>query len=241
LPNNIKIMGWKKWRKLFVELGQQLDEIAGRGPQDNSGEERTRSQTAMASQAPGFEFNVQDKEISLHYQNLSAITINYFLMDIELLFSRNPFVQEFSGQFAAIRPNKRQLIRLSDKEASQQLHLPDEYHSSNMLIEIEGAGLKKAQPFFANALQVQISENYGQLQVSQAQSNEPLAQVYVKVYARMNNNDIRFYKDGYTDPRGRFDYSSLSTNELDNVDKFALLILSAKDGAVVREAAPPKQ
>ena len=65
--------------------------------------------------------------------------------------------------------------------------------------------------------------------------------VYVKVYARMNDGEIRFYKDGYTDLRGRFDYTSLNTNELDSVARFALLILSENDGAVVREADPPKR
>jgi hypothetical protein len=57
----------------------------------------------------------------------------------------------------------------------------------------------------------------------------------------MQDGSVQFYKDGYTDLRGRFDFSSLSTNELDNVEKFALLIMSDEHGAVVREAAPPKQ
>ena len=49
----------------------------------------------------------------------------------------------------------------------------------------------------------------------------------------------QFYKDGYTDLRGRFDYASLSTGDLENVVKFGLLVASDKDGAVVREAKPP--
>ena len=52
---------------------------------------------------------------------------------------------------------------------------------------------------------------------------------------------MRFYKDGYTDIRGRFDYVSLNTNELDNVAQFSLLVLSEAHGAVIREAAPPKR
>jgi hypothetical protein len=57
----------------------------------------------------------------------------------------------------------------------------------------------------------------------------------------MSDGSIRFYKDGYTDLRGRFDYSSLNTNELDSVRRFSVLILSKDHGAIVREAAPPKQ
>ena len=61
----------------------------------------------------------------------------------------------------------------------------------------------------------------------------------MKVYAQMQDGEVKFYKDGYTDLRGRFDYASLNTNELDNVKKFSLLVLSDENGAVVREANPP--
>jgi hypothetical protein len=50
---------------------------------------------------------------------------------------------------------------------------------------------------------------------------------------------VNFYKDGYTDSRGKFDYASLSTNKLPNVARFAILVLSDAKGAVVREANPP--
>ena len=46
---------------------------------------------------------------------------------------------------------------------------------------------------------------------------------------------MKFYKDGYTDLRGKFDYASVSTNELDNVKKFSLLVMSEDKGALIRE------
>jgi hypothetical protein len=57
----------------------------------------------------------------------------------------------------------------------------------------------------------------------------------------MKNGEVKYYKDGYTDLRGCFDYTSLNTNELDFVDKFSILVLSDEHGALVREAKPPKQ
>jgi hypothetical protein len=65
--------------------------------------------------------------------------------------------------------------------------------------------------------------------------------VYVKTYAKMKDGSVRFYKDGYTDLRGKFDYGSLSTNEIEQVERFAILFLSPEHGAVVKEAAPPKR
>ena len=67
------------------------------------------------------------------------------------------------------------------------------------------------------------------------------AKVYVKVFARMQDGQIQFYKDGYTDLRGWFDYATLSTDALPQVQQFAILVLSEQDGAVVREVNPPKQ
>ncbi len=89
---------------------------------------------------------------------------------------------------------------------------------------------------------VSVTENFGQLRVVSADSRMPLARVYVKVYSRRSPSDVgQFYKDGYTDIRGVFDYTSLNTNELANVERFALLVSSDTHGAVVREARPPKQ
>ena len=79
------------------------------------------------------------------------------------------------------------------------------------------------------------------MKITNEKTAKPLPKVYVKVYARMKDGQTKFYRGGYTDLRGRFDYASLSTNELDNVDRFSMLVLSDTDGAVVREAAPPKR
>ena len=68
-----------------------------------------------------------------------------------------------------------------------------------------------------------------------------LAKVYVNVYAQMQDGAVKFYRDGYIDLRGRFDYTALSTNELDFAKKFSLLVLSEEHGAVVREASPPQR
>ena len=48
---------------------------------------------------------------------------------------------------------------------------------------------------------------------------------------------MKFYKAGYTDLRGGFDYMSLSTNELDFVKKFSLLVLSEQHGSPGSQSA----
>ena len=82
-------------------------------------------------------------------------------------------------------------------------------------------------------------DNYGQLRVTSSKQNAALPGTYVKTYAKLKNGQVKFYKDGYTDLRGRFDYASLSTNELDAVERFSLLIMSDEHGAIVKEVKPP--
>ena len=162
-------------------------------------------------------------------------------MDIELLFSRNPFVQQTSGQFSQILPNFTDVVDLPGRQRVVEFPLPEELQNRNVLVEVTGAGQTKTQAYYSNAISVQVIENYGHLRVASEGAGQALSTVYVKVYARMKDGRVRFYKDGYTDLRGRFDYSSLNTNELDFVDKFALLVLSEEHGAIVREAMPPKR
>jgi hypothetical protein len=230
-----------RWRDLFTAMLAQLGEIAGQDTKVVDKESRTEVQTKLAATEASFDFQVEAKKVTLNYQNLKQVQVNYYLMDIELLFSRNPFVQQYSGQFSNIRPNLTQTVELPPKQAALTFDLPKQLHSSNVLVEITGVGQTKSRAYYANALAVQVVENYGQIQVKHSETGKPLAKVYVKVYAQMQDGTVKFYKDGYTDLRGRFDYTSLSTNELDFAKKFSLLVLSDEHGAVVREASPPQR
>jgi len=81
----------------------------------------------------------------------------------------------------------------------------------------------------------------GRLQTTTKSDRQPLAGAYVKVYARHQDGSVRFYKDGYTDLRGQFEYASLSTNDLDTAQRFSILVLHPEHGAIIREAEPPKK
>jgi hypothetical protein len=42
-----------------------------------------------------------------------------------------------------------------------------------------------------------------------------------------------FYRDGYTDLRGRFDYALSSSSDINNIDKFSILICSEELGIFI--------
>ncbi len=232
-----------RWRNEFAAIKSQLDEIEGAGAKPIDKEDRNQEQTQLAATQPNFDFNVEAKQLTINHQNLDSVRVSYYLMDVELLFSRNPFVQQFSGQFSLIRPNQVETLKLKKdgKSAATKFPLPESLHNKNVLVEITGAGQTKTQAYYSHALSVQLIEAYGQIKVTHDTSGKPVTKAYVKVYAQRPDGSNRFYKDGYTDLRGRFDYSSLNTNDLDAVTKFSILVMSEEHGAIVKEANPPKQ
>jgi len=234
-----------RWRKRFRQISVQTDEIEGRPTELVDQKDRDEVQTQLADTAATLNFKIEARQVTLTWQNLKKCVVNYYPMDIELLFSKNPFVREHQGRFAFIRPTMTRTIELNDcgEDGSCCLtfDLPAKYKNSNLMVEISGGGVKKTQAYFANSLVSHIIKNYGHLKVSHAETAKPLAGVYVKVYVQLKNGVVQFYKDGYTDRRGRFDYVSLSTDLLDSVRRFSILVLSDQYGAEIRETAPPQR
>lgn len=229
-----------RWRKLFASVVEQVNEIEGKPAELVDSDDRTQAQEELAATEPSIDLDIEDQSLKVSTQRLKQVSVHYYLMDIELLFSRKPFVRNYDGQFSYIQPNRTDVIELQAEKPTTLVAIPDELKARNMLIEVEGAdGLIESIPYFANSLRVQLVERYGFVQVLDEKTKRPAPKAYVKVYARKPNGGVQFYKDGYTDLRGRFDYASLSTPDIDGVEKFAVLVLSEERGAVVREADPP--
>jgi hypothetical protein len=232
----------ERWRNLFATALAQLDEAEGKGAAGVvDRESRDQAQEKLAATEPTFDLKVEGGKVTVTYANVAECRVSYYLMDVELLFSRNPFVGEYSGQFGYVLPNQVETVKLDPAKGAQEFPVPAKLASSNVLVEVSAAGQKKARTHFSGALGVQVIEGYAQAKVTHAGSGKALPGVYVKTYAKMKDGSVRFYKDGYTDLRGKFDYGSLSTNEIEQVERFAILFLSSEHGAVVKEAAPPKR
>ncbi len=230
-----------RWRKLFQNALAQLDEIEGDPATVSDAADRDQQQGRLAATAATFDLTIEQREGVVAFQNLERVRVNYYRMDLELLFSRQPFVQEQSERFSFIMPNRSDEVVLSKKGGTQRFALPAEFNGANVVVELVAGGRRVSRPCFAHELGVQVVEAYGQLRVTQLKTRKPLPKTYVKVFARGKDGSVRFFKDGYTDLRGRFEYAALSTDDLDRVDRFALLVMSDAHGAVVQEASAPKR
>jgi hypothetical protein len=149
------------------------------------------------------------------------------------------------GLFSFVRPNGVVSLALPyaapGRLGEARFPLPAAFEGANVMVEVAAAGLRRSTPFYSTKLAVTVSEPYGRLRVTDAKSGKPLPRTYVKVYYTEATEGAsgKFYKDGYTDARGAFDYTSLSTDELSRTKRFGLLVSSETHGAVVRVASPP--
>jgi len=230
-----------KWKNTFATIITQLDEIEGKVNKAADADDRNQRQAELAAGESTFDFTIDAKKINLSWQNVKSVRVNYYLMDVELLFSRNPFVQQYGSQFSAIKPNLSQEVTLPEGQKKQTIELPKELQNRNVLVEIVSGGKTRSLPYYANALEVTLQENYGQLKVVNAATSKALPKVYVKVYVRLSDGTVKFHKDGYTDLRGKFDYASVSTPDTSPIARFSILVLSDEFGALIKETNPPAQ
>lgn len=59
-------------------------------------------------------------------------------------------------------------------------------------------------------------ENYGLVKISDAKTGLPLSGIYVKCYAK-KQSEIVFFRDGYTNFVGKFDYALSSGTDIDAI------------------------
>jgi hypothetical protein len=232
----------QRWRARFRDVLAQLDEAEGKGAAGvTDPESRDQQQGALAATEPALELDVEGQRVTLTYANVTEAEVRYRPMDIELLFSTNPFLASGGSSFASIKPNRTAQVSLPKGQDTASFELPAEFQGKNVLVEVRAGGVVRSEAYFANDLRVQGLENYGQVSVRRATDGTPLPAAYVKVYARLANGQVRFHKDGYTDLRGRFDYVSLSGMDEAAIERFGVLVMSDQHGAVVREFTPPRE
>jgi hypothetical protein len=226
-----------RWSRRFEMLLAMLDEVGGAATRVVDPQSRDQQQAELASRQPTFELELDRDGAIVRNQHVGVLELRYFELDIELLFSRQPFVQSDASRFSFIEPGDR--VRFDAPPPELRVPWPKQLRGKNVVVEVIAAGQRKSKVNYANDLAASVAHQYGQVRVQRASDRAPLPATYVKVYARQRGGAVVYYKDGYTDLRGWFDYATLSTDELDRVERFAILVCSDRDGAAVLETPPP--
>ena len=229
------------WRSRFRNVLAQADEIEGVAGNGNGPDpdDRDQSQGTLAGLEPLLAAQVEGGQVMIAVEGIDEVEVRFHRMDVEFLFSNSPFVRGDQGAFGVIRPSEVLTIPVAKGETALSVTLPDVLRTANVVVEVRGGGISRQATYFAGDLSVQGIERYGQVRVLESQGGAALPKAYVKVYALLEDGQVRFHKDGYTDLRGRFDYVSLSGVSGAAVERFALLVMHDEAGASMLELAPP--
>ncbi|XZE53298.1 hypothetical protein SH139x_005033 [Planctomycetaceae bacterium SH139] len=201
--------------------------------------DREQRQADSAATAPDVRVRVEGDSLVIDHRNTEAVTINFYGVDLELLFSKTPFVRQGLQQMAMVRPGRVESLTVGKGDGSSQFRLDDVLSRQTLLVEVVSGASRDTTLYYGGRLKTYLSEGFGQLQVSDRTTGQPVETAYVKVYAKTKAGGVEFYKDGYTDLRGRFDYATLSTGDLASISSLAILVLDTERGATLHEVAPP--
>ena len=193
------------------------------------------------------------------HSNISEIDIKLYFIDLETLFTRDPKISEIINKdknndndsninmkehFGFVQPNYSEVIKIpkekiNKNENGTSYDIPEKYKNKNLFVEIKSESIKLFDIYLSSNLNVIISENLGELKVCE-NNFKAIIKAYVKVYVELNNNNVQFYKDGYTDLNGKFNYLALNTDQHNNSRKFYIFVSEEKHGAIIKECNPPK-
>ena len=232
------------WREKFEEIEDILFEYEGKETVtmldvENTTQSEKQLRKELKNTQPSLSFTIDKTNLVIVHTNISKINIKFYLIDLEILFSRTPSLKSNSNDFSFVQPNFSHELKVenSTSEAITKFEIPKEYTTKNIFIELSTGSIKQFETYFSANLNVIINENIGELKVLNSDL-KPVIKAYVKCFAKVGGSN-QFYKDGYTDLRGKFNYLALNTDQLKNASMFYIFVSDDDLGSMIKECRPP--
>ncbi|KAF0697644.1 hypothetical protein As57867_011650, partial [Aphanomyces stellatus] len=205
----------QRWRMLFGCLQEQLDELDTMVPTGEGAAASSSVQDVSLEMTVGKGSFV----LSQRGHRITRCVAKYYPVDVEVMFSREPFSGQdakVSSCISLIKPRATHAIQLSTTDATTAVEMPTALQSTQMLVVVSPEDfpeLEVVKPHFCDTMDVSFGLDEGLVQVFA--SHRPLARTYVKVFVQTKaSKKPTFYKDGYTDICGRFDYMAINDTAL---------------------------
>jgi hypothetical protein len=224
-----------------VESKDEDDKPITEGSGDLSVLDRQRRQESASEQQPEVVVRVEGDSLRIDHRRAKQVTLNLYGVDLELLFSKAPFVREDLQRMAMVRPTRMEQIDFEEATGTGRFELDENLRRQTLLVEVVAGASRSTALYYGGEITTYVGESYGHLQTTDTKTHRPISTAYVKVYAKYPNGSVRFYKDGYTDARGRFDYASVSASDAKGANRFAILVMSDEKGATLHDVATPTQ
>ncbi|BCU77801.1 hypothetical protein [Luteolibacter sp. LG18] len=211
------------WRGRFAAVVAQADEIAALA------KGRPAAPPATATE-PSLEIaSAADGTLQLKHRGLQQARLQLFHVDLEVLFSKDPFLKGGMDGLPPIRANDTREVTLA-ANGETRVELPESFRHGNVLVAADAGTKQVLQVLDSRAIDLLRNPAERTVQVLDT-AGKPLVKSYVKVYVETRGGQTRFLKDGYTDLRGKFDYLTHSFDPDLRIKRVALLVVHPDAGA----------
>ncbi|MCW1913671.1 hypothetical protein OJ996_08800 [Luteolibacter sp. GHJ8] len=212
------------WQQRFAAILSQADEIAALAVPRPIEQEKPKEEIPMLDLALG-----ADGKLLVKQRQLDKTLLQLFSVDLEMLFSKNPFLAGDGASLPGILANETREVPLAAAETP--VDLPEAFRHGNVLVAAKSGTTRVLKVLDSRALEITRRPEERTLQVFDSSTRLPLPGSYVKVYAETDGGEAVFHKDGYTDLRGKFDYLSHTGSKLEEIRRIAILISHPEKGA----------
>lgn len=211
------------WRERFLNVTTQAEEISK--PISAAPEEKTEIR-------PSLEINrTTEGKLLLKHSNLTAATLSLYNIDLEVLFSKDPFLKGgVESSLPPIAPNQTVQIPFEKDSTESSYELPENFRQGNILVAAESGNAKQLKILDSQLLEARVIPTQRTLQIIDPTSGKALPRTYVKVFTESRDGSVSFHKDGYTDLRGKFDYLSSTAVDPSTIRRVAILISHPEKG-----------
>jgi hypothetical protein len=229
------------WRALFIEIANQLGEFDGDEMISDSLIDETKANENIqnAEKEENIKLEIKDSKLYISQKNVREAKLSFYVVELEILFSRNPFFSQLNDDFTFLKPNHVHALQFKEQQQEDLIfEIPPTLQKSNLFIQLRSDNKFSTVSYFASSFVVEVIENYGHIKVL-THENKPIKKAYIKCFVKTKSGNVNFYKDGYTDIRGRFDYAALNSSKVSDIEKFAIFVSTEEEGSVIKEANPP--
>jgi hypothetical protein len=216
------------WRERFEAVVRQADEIEALSVPRAAEEEKVKEVAPFVELALA-----EGGMLRVDHRRMKSVTLKFFSVDLEVMFTKEPFLAGGGSDAPGIQPNGVLEVELDAAKEFTLVPLPEAFRKGSVLVEAEGDGVSRLRVLDSRAMELVRNPAFRTVQVFDGVHRTPVGRCYVKVFVEGMDGTVRFHKDGYTDLRGMFDYGSSTGDGGRNFKRFSIFVSHPEMGARV--------
>ena len=129
---------------------------------------------------------ISGQTITVSSRNVIQVTVSYYEVDLEILFSKDPFFnKDMTSGFNNVQPTTREVktIKSDSSETKTEVAIPAHLKSKNLVVYVQTDLISEKIRYIPTDLRVIVSSDSGYLKVTDPATKKPLSKIYVKTFS----------------------------------------------------------